>query len=57
MAAVSTLWCSIILLAIDCFVWLFFVEAAEETAMQKLVPFGQQGFAVVPRPVDRLRGS
>jgi DHA3 family multidrug efflux protein-like MFS transporter len=45
-AAVFTLQSSIIALGIGCFVWLFFfpfVEAAEQTALQKLVPFERQG--------------
>jgi DHA3 family multidrug efflux protein-like MFS transporter len=45
-AAVFTLQSSIIALGIGCFVWLFFfpfAEAAEQTALQKLVPFERQG--------------
>lgn len=45
-AAVFTLQSSIIALGVGCFVWLFFypfVEAAEQTALQKLVPFERQG--------------
>jgi DHA3 family multidrug efflux protein-like MFS transporter len=45
-AALFTLQSSIVMLAIGCFVWLFFypfVEAAEQTALQKLVPFERQG--------------
>jgi DHA3 family multidrug efflux protein-like MFS transporter len=45
-AAVFTLQSSIIALGTGCFVWLFFfpfAEAAEQTALQKLVPFERQG--------------
>lgn len=45
-ASVFTLQSSVIALGIGCFVWLFFypfVEAAEQTALQKLVPFERQG--------------
>lgn len=45
-AAVFTLQSSIVALGIGCFVWLFlfpFAEAAEQTALQKLVPFERQG--------------
>lgn len=45
-AAVFTLQSSIIALGVGCFIWLFFypfVEAAEQTALQKLVPFERQG--------------
>lgn len=45
-AAVFTLQSSIPLLAIGCFLWLFlgpYAEAAEQTAMQKVVPYERQG--------------
>lgn len=45
-AAVFTLQSSIVALGIGCFVWLFlypFAEAAEQTTLQKLVPFERQG--------------
>ena len=45
-AAVFTIQSSVIMLAIACFIWLFlhpFAEAAEQTALQKLVPFERQG--------------
>jgi MFS transporter, DHA3 family, multidrug efflux protein len=45
-ASVFTLQSSIIALGIGCFVWLFFypfVEAAEQTTLQKLVPYERQG--------------
>lgn len=45
-AAVFTIQSSIPLLAIGCFLWLFlgpYAEAAEQTAMQKVVPYERQG--------------
>jgi len=45
-ASLFTLQSSVIMLAVGCFVWLFFypfAEAAEQTALQKLVPFERQG--------------
>jgi DHA3 family multidrug efflux protein-like MFS transporter len=45
-AAVFTLQSSVIMLAIACFIWLFlhpFAEAAEQTTLQKVVPFERQG--------------
>jgi len=45
-AAVFTIQSSIPLLAIGCFIWMFlgpYAEAAEQTAMQKVVPFERQG--------------
>ena len=45
-AALFTLQSSVIMLAIGCFVWLFlfpFAEAAEQTTLQKVVPFERQG--------------
>ena len=45
-AAVFTIQSSIALLVIGCFIWLFlspFAEAAEQTALQKVVPFDRQG--------------
>lgn len=45
-ASVFTLQSSVIALGIGCFVWLFFypfIEAAEQTTLQKLVPFERQG--------------
>ena len=45
-AAMFTLQSSVIALGVGCFVWLFFypfIEAAEQTALQKLVPFERQG--------------
>ena len=45
-AAVFTIQSSVIMLAVGCFIWLFlhpFAEAAEQTALQKLVPFERQG--------------
>jgi DHA3 family multidrug efflux protein-like MFS transporter len=45
-AAVFTLQSSVIALGVGCFVWLFlypFAEAAEQTTLQKLVPFERQG--------------
>jgi DHA3 family multidrug efflux protein-like MFS transporter len=45
-AAVFTLQSSVVMLAIACFVWLFlnpFAEAAEQTTLQKVVPFERQG--------------
>lgn len=45
-AALFTIQSSIPLLAIGCFVWLFlfpFAEAAEQTTLQKVVPFERQG--------------
>ncbi len=45
-AAVFTLQSSVAMLAIACFVWLFlnpFAEAAEQTTLQKVVPYERQG--------------
>lgn len=45
-AAVFTIQSSIPLLAIGCFIWMFlgpYAEAAEQTAIQKVVPFERQG--------------
>ena len=45
-AAVFTIQSSVIMLAVACFIWLFlhpYAEAAEQTALQKLVPFERQG--------------
>ena len=45
-ASVFTIQSSVIMLAVACFIWLFlhpFAEAAEQTALQKLVPFERQG--------------
>ncbi|KTE15492.1 MFS transporter [Sphingopyxis sp. H115] len=45
-AAIFTIQSSIPLLAIGCFVWMFlgpYAEAAEQTALQKVVPFERQG--------------
>ena len=45
-AALFTIQSSVIMLAVACFIWLFlhpFAEAAEQTALQKLVPFERQG--------------
>jgi len=45
-AAVFTLQSSVAMLAVACFVWLFlnpFAEAAEQTTLQKVVPFERQG--------------
>jgi DHA3 family multidrug efflux protein-like MFS transporter len=45
-AAVFTVQSSIPLLAIGCFLWMFlgpYVEAAEQTTLQKVVPFERQG--------------
>ena len=45
-AAVFTLQSSVLLLAVACVVWLFlnpFAEAAEQTTLQKVVPFERQG--------------
>ncbi len=45
-AAVFTLRSSVAMLAIACFVWLFlnpFAEAAEQTTLQKVVPYERQG--------------
>ncbi|MEI4507857.1 MFS transporter [Sphingopyxis sp. CCNWLW253] len=45
-AAVFTIQSSIPLLAVGCFIWMFlgpYAEAAEQTAMQKVVPFERQG--------------
>jgi len=45
-AAVFTVQSSILLLAIGCFIWMFFgpyAEAAEQTTLQKVVPFERQG--------------
>jgi DHA3 family multidrug efflux protein-like MFS transporter len=46
LAAVFTLQSSVLLLAVACVVWLFlnpFAEAAEQTTLQKVVPFERQG--------------
>ncbi|HWV59041.1 MAG TPA: MFS transporter [Sphingopyxis sp.] len=45
-AAVFTVQSSIILLTIGCFIWMFlgpYAEAAEQTTLQKVVPFERQG--------------
>ncbi len=45
-AALFTVQSSIILLTIGCFIWLFlgpYAEAAEQTTLQKVVPFERQG--------------
>lgn len=45
-AAVFTIQSSIAMLAVGCFIWLFFgpfAEAAEQTTLQKVVPFERQG--------------
>jgi len=45
-AAVFTLQSSVVLLAVACVVWLFlnpFAEAAEQTTLQKVVPYERQG--------------
>jgi len=45
-AAVFTIQSSIVLLAGGCFIWLFlgpYAEAAEQTTLQKVVPFERQG--------------
>ncbi|WP_396595425.1 MFS transporter [Brevundimonas sp. R86498] len=45
-AAVFTIQPSILLLAAGCFIWMFvgpFAEAAEQTTLQKVVPFERQG--------------
>ena len=45
-AAVFTIQSSIVLLAAGCFIWLFlgpYAEAAEQTTLQKVVPFERQG--------------
>jgi DHA3 family multidrug efflux protein-like MFS transporter len=45
-AALFTVQSSVIMLAVGCFVWLFlfpFAEAAEQTTLQKVVPFERQG--------------
>ncbi len=45
-AALFTIQSSIALLAVGCFIWLFlfpFAEAAEQTTLQKVVPFERQG--------------
>lgn len=45
-ASVFTLQSSILMLGIACFIWLFlnpFAEAAEQTTLQKVVPFERQG--------------
>ena len=45
-AAVFTIQSSIPLLAVGCFIWMFlgpYAEAAEQTALQKVVPFERQG--------------
>jgi len=45
-AAIFTIQSSIPLLAVGCFLWLFlgpYAEAAEQTAMQKVVPYERQG--------------
>ncbi len=45
-SAVFTIQASIILLTVGCFIWLFlgpYAEAAEQTTLQKVVPFERQG--------------
>ncbi len=45
-AAVFTIQSSVLLLGVGCFIWLFlgpFAEAAEQTVLQKVVPFERQG--------------
>ena len=45
-AAIFTIQSSIILLTVGCFIWMFFgpyAEAAEQTTLQKIVPFERQG--------------
>ena len=45
-ASVFTLQSSVVALGVGCFLWLFlypFVEAAEQTTLQKLVPYERQG--------------
>jgi DHA3 family multidrug efflux protein-like MFS transporter len=45
-AAVFTLQSSVVMLAVACVVWLFlnpFAEAAEQTTLQKVVPYERQG--------------
>lgn len=45
-AAVFTVQSSILLLAVGCFIWMFlgpYAEAAEQTTLQKVVPFERQG--------------
>ncbi len=45
-AAVFTLQSSVVMLAVACFIWLFlhpFAEAAEQTTLQKVVPYERQG--------------
>jgi DHA3 family multidrug efflux protein-like MFS transporter len=45
-AAVFTIQSSIVLLTIGCFIWLFlgpYTEAAEQTTLQRVVPFERQG--------------
>ncbi|WP_332818349.1 MFS transporter [Sphingopyxis sp.] len=45
-AAVFTVQSSILLLTVGCFIWLFlgpYAEAAEQTTLQKVVPFERQG--------------
>ncbi len=45
-AALFTIQSSIILLTVGCFIWLFlgpYAEAAEQTTLQKVVPFERQG--------------
>lgn len=45
-SAVFTLQASIILLTVGCFIWLFlgpYAEAAEQTTLQRVVPFERQG--------------
>src|SRR5690606_13909225 len=45
-SAVFTIQSSILLLGAGCFIWLFlgpYAEAAEQTTLQKVVPFARQG--------------
>jgi len=45
-AAVFTIQSSVVLLAVGCFIWMFFgpyAEAAEQTTLQRVVPFERQG--------------
>ncbi len=45
-AALFTVQSSILLLTVGCFIWLFlgpYAEAAEQTTLQKVVPFERQG--------------
>jgi DHA3 family multidrug efflux protein-like MFS transporter len=45
-AAVFTIQSSVLMLGVACFIWLFlspFAEAAEQTTLQKVVPYERQG--------------